>query len=67
MLDPDDCTFIVEKIAERLLAECVVERTFTDFFIPCLQLYWPDDKMWYLVEISRVLPKQRQATYVADN
>ena len=25
------------------------------------QLFWPDDKMWYLVEIHSILPKMRTA------
>lgn len=27
----------------------------------CMQLFWPDDKMWYLVEIHSVNPKNRTA------
>ena len=31
--------------------------------IQCLhvQLFWPDDKMWYLVEIHSIMPKNRTA------
>ena len=31
-----------------------------------LQLFWPDDKMWYLVEIHSILPKMRTAKCVAS-
>lgn len=27
----------------------------------CLQLYWPDDKKWYLIEVHSVNPKARTA------
>ena len=27
----------------------------------CMQLFWPDDKMWYLVEIHSIIPKNRTA------
>ena len=26
-----------------------------------MQLFWPDDKMWYLVEIHSIIPKNRMA------
>ena len=31
------------------------------FFYMCLQLYWPDDKKWYLIEVHSVNPKTRTA------
>jgi hypothetical protein len=27
----------------------------------CVQLYWPDDKKWYLIEVQSVNPKARTA------
>jgi hypothetical protein len=32
--------------------------------LSCLQLFWPDDHKWYLVEIQVVNPKTKQAKYV---
>jgi hypothetical protein len=31
---------------------------------PLMQLFWPDDKKWYLVEIQAVNVKGRKAKYV---
>ena len=30
-----------------------------------MQLFWPDDKMWYLVEIHSIIPKNRTAKYAS--
>lgn len=32
-----------------------------DTLVLLTQLFWPDDKMWYLVEIHSILPKMRTA------
>ena len=33
----------------------------TDAYVVSVQLYWPDDELWYLVEIHSVSSRQRSA------